>query len=145
MHFSNAQHSYLLPIRFQQHCLSHDYYKWTLSPDIANCSVWSETALVKNKSSREFPGSSVIRTWHFHSRGLCSVLVGELRSCMPHVLPCSVAQSCMTPCNPMGHSLPGSSVHGISQARILEQVAISSCRRSSRHRDGKIFAKYISD
>jgi len=38
-------------------------------------------------------------------------------------------------CNPMDCSLPGSSVHGISQARILEWVAISSSRRSSQPRD----------
>ena len=31
----------------------------------------------------------------------------------------SVVQSCLTPCNPMDDSLPGSSVHGIFQARIL--------------------------
>jgi len=31
----------------------------------------------------------------------------------------------LTPCNPMEGSLPSSSVHGISQARILEWVAIS--------------------
>ena len=37
-----------------------------------------------------------------------------------------VAQSCPTLCNPMDCSLPGSSVHGIFQARILEWVAISS-------------------
>ena len=36
-----------------------------------------------------------------------------------------VAQSCLTPCNPMDCSLPGSSVLGIFQARILEWVAIS--------------------
>ena len=41
---------------------------------------------------------------------------------------CSVAQSCLTLCDPMDCSLPGSSVHGISQARILEWVAISSSR-----------------
>ena len=33
-----------------------------------------------------------------------------------------VAQSCLTLCNPMDCSLPGSSVHGIFQARILEWV-----------------------
>ena len=37
---------------------------------------------------------------------------------------CSVAQSCLTLHNPIGCTLPGSSVHGISQARILEWVAI---------------------
>ena len=35
----------------------------------------------------------------------------------------------------MDRSLPGSSVHGIFQARILEWVAISSSRGSSQHRD----------
>ena len=32
-------------------------------------------------------------------------------------------QSCPTPCNPIDCNLPGSSVYGISQARILEWVA----------------------
>ena len=39
---------------------------------------------------------------------------------------CSVAQSCPTLYDPMDNSLPGSSVHGIFQARILEWAAISS-------------------
>ena len=47
----------------------------------------------------------------------------------------SCAQSCLTLCDPMDCSLPGSSVHGISQARILEWVPISFSRRSSWHRD----------
>ena len=36
-----------------------------------------------------------------------------------------VNQSCPTLCDPMDCSLPGSSVHGIFQARVLEWVAIS--------------------
>ena len=36
-----------------------------------------------------------------------------------------VAQSCLTLCDPMGCSLPGSSIHGIFQARVLEWGAIS--------------------
>ena len=36
-----------------------------------------------------------------------------------------VAQSCPTLCDPMGCSLPGSSIHGILQARVLEWVAIA--------------------
>ena len=46
-----------------------------------------------------------------------------------------VAQSCPTLCNPVDCSPPGSSVHGILQARILEWVAISFSRGSSRPRD----------
>ena len=37
----------------------------------------------------------------------------------------SVAQSCPTLCSPVDCSPPGSSVHGILQARILEWVAFS--------------------
>ena len=36
-----------------------------------------------------------------------------------------VAQSCPTLCDPMDYSLPGSSVHGIFQERVLEWVAIA--------------------
>ena len=36
-----------------------------------------------------------------------------------------VAQSCPTLCDPVDCSLPGSSIQGILQARILEWVAIS--------------------
>ena len=46
-----------------------------------------------------------------------------------------VAQSCPILCDPMDCSLPGSSVHGIFQARVLEWVAISFSRRSSWPRD----------
>ena len=46
-----------------------------------------------------------------------------------------VAQSCPTLCDPMDCSLPGSSIHGILQARILEWVAISFSRGSSQPRD----------
>ena len=38
-----------------------------------------------------------------------------------------VAQSCLTPSDPMDCSLPGSSIHGIFQARVLEWVATAFC------------------
>ena len=46
-----------------------------------------------------------------------------------------VAQLCLALCDPMDCSLPGSSVHGIFQAIVLEWIAISFCRGSSRPRD----------
>ena len=46
-----------------------------------------------------------------------------------------VVQLCPTLCNPVGCSLPGSSIHGILQARILEWVSISFSRGSSQPRD----------
>ena len=57
-----------------------------------------------------------------------------------HVCVCAflcvlIAQSFPTLCDPMGSSLPGTSVYGILQARILEWVAIPFSRGSSQPRD----------
>ena len=48
---------------------------------------------------------------------------------------CVSTQLCLTLCDLMNCDLPGSSVHGISQARILKWVAISYSRGSSQPRD----------
>ena len=48
---------------------------------------------------------------------------------------CLVAQACLILCNSMDYGLPGSSVYGILQAKILEWVAISSSRGSFKSRD----------
>ena len=48
---------------------------------------------------------------------------------------CTCAQSCPTLCHPMDCSPPGSSVHGILQARILEWAAMPSSRGSSQSRN----------
>ena len=45
------------------------------------------------------------------------------------------AQSCPTLCNPMDCSLPGSSVHGILQARMWEWVAVPFSKGSSQPRN----------
>ena len=50
----------------------------------------------------------------------CFMLLLYVHACMPAQL----LQSCPALCNPVDHSPPDSSVHGILQARILEQVAI---------------------
>ena len=50
-----------------------------------------------------------------------------------------LAQSCITLCNPLDCSRPGSAVHGILQARILEWGALSSSRGSSQPRDQIVF------
>ena len=55
-----------------------------------------------------------------------------VRTCLSEMMSESeVAQSCLTPCNPVDCSLPGSSIHGILQARVLECFAISFSRGSS--------------
>ena len=59
-------------------------------------------------------------------RGICTPMAD---SCV------FVAQLCPTLCDPMDCNPPGSSVHEIFQARILEWVAISFSRGSSQPRD----------
>ena len=59
-----------------------------------------------------------------------TVPIDLLNTCL-HACP----SSCLTLCNPMGCSLPCSSVHGIFQAKIMKWVAIFSSRRTSWPRD----------
>ena len=66
------------------------------------------------------------------------------------LLPCmkvkgesEVAQSCPTLSNPMDCSLPGSSVHGILQARVLEWGAIAFSGCSHSHRQDTTFRKFL--
>ena len=58
---------------------------------------------------------------------------------------CLVAQSCSILCDPMDCSLPGSSVHGILQARILECVAMPSSRESAQPRDQTLSSALQAD
>ena len=51
-------------------------------------------------------------------------------------------QLCPTLCDPMDHSLPGSSIHGILQARILEWFAISFSKGLS-HPRGRACVSYL--
>ena len=61
----------------------------------------------------DFPGKNTGVGCHF------------LLQCMKVKSESEVTQSCLTLCNPMDCSLPGSSAHGIFQARVLEWVAIA--------------------
>ena len=87
---------------------------WSLTSFLA-----SETQLPhqKNGGGRSLP-ERVIGKSETASLMLVT-LVGLQRCC--HL----VAHLCPTLCNPMDCSQPGSSVHGISQARVLEWIAIS--------------------
>ena len=71
------------------------------------------------------------------SAHLCDVLFFPVRNTLKvrcHQ-DCMRAQSCPTLCDPTDCSPPGSSVHEISQARTLKQVAIYSSRGSSWSRN----------
>ena len=60
-------------------------------------------------------------------------VVWDLKNC--EVKWNEVAQSCLTLCDPVDCSLPGSSIHGIFQAWVLEWVAIYFSRESFQLRD----------
>ena len=100
---------------------------------------------------QNFPGKNTGVGFHFLLQGI--FLTQESNPCLLRFLHCqvsslplatweallhdsvqfsSVAQSCLTLCVPMDCSLPGSSVHRIFQARILEWVAVSSSKGSSQ-------------
>ena len=99
----------------------------------------------------DFPGGAVVKTWTSHAGGTGSILaqgtkISQVAQCSLNIhqsvtkrkhknIYSEVAQSCLTFCDPMDCSLPGSSIRGIFQTRILEWVAISFSRRSSWPRD----------
>ena len=75
-----------------------------------------------------------------HTSGVSSVRVKEKQHekwlFLKHIsVRAKSLQLCPALCDPMDYRSPGSSVHGISQARILEWVAISFSRGSSWSRD----------
>ena len=93
--------------------------------------LWSPCLLVASlpgpdpsllRANAAIPFSSPMLTLPTQGNGLKGTQVFLFRTCM---LSCSLTQSCPTLCNPTDHSPPGSSVHGILQARILKWVAIS--------------------
>ena len=70
-----------------------------------------------------------------HQAPVPGILQQEYWSGLPFPSPAresEVTQSCPTLCDAMDCSLPGSSVHGISQARVLEWVAIAFSPRVAR-------------
>ena len=73
----------------------------------------------------EFEGAPLINS---KNKGKISSLASSFQLCLMTLkvqVKVLVTQSCPTLCDPMDYSLPGSSVHGIRQARIQEWVAMS--------------------
>ena len=79
-------------------------------PTLVRPQRWQPTRLPRPWDS---PGKNTGVGWHF------------LLQCMNVKSKCEVVQSCPTFSDPRDCSLPGSSVHGIFQARVLEWVAIA--------------------
>ena len=94
------------------------------------CLVWACSGRLPSYRG----GISGFTSWYTHCPGRTFTLpVVELIT--QSESESEVAQSCQTLCDPMDCSLPGSSVNGILQARVLEWIAISFSRGSSWPRD----------
>ena len=99
---------------------------WVKGMNIAKApNTYRQLALRRSTSGRSYQQSSSACSRH--------ALATILRMCW-------VTQSYQALCDPMHYSLPDSSVHGLSQARILEWVAISSLRGPSQPRDRTRFS-----
>ena len=85
---------------------------------------------------RQYYDSHLSQRWGTLAQwpGVCSVMKLQASLCADPTCVCSV-QSCLTLCDSTSCSQPGSPVHGILLARILQWVAISSFRGSSEPRD----------
>ena len=89
--------------------------------------------------SVSYPSSQLQSLYLHHNTFICIIwdevflveILSDFRElsfclCIFYMCVCLHVQSCLTLCDPMDCSLPGSSVHGTLQARKLEQFAISS-------------------
>ena len=103
---------------------SIDHGKWLLVLEQASLK-YQELEIVKFYCSL---GQSLIDTDWFSRNPLC----GNISVIQFPIILCSVAWLCLTLCDLVNCSPPGSSVHGIFQARILKLVAISHSRGSSQ-------------
>ena len=88
----------------------------------------------------QFSHPYMLTRWPFVGKVMSRLMLSRfviafLLSSKVKVKESEVTQSCPTLCNPVDCSLPGSSVHGILQARVLKWVPISFSRGYSRPRD----------
>ena len=105
-----------------------------------SCGYWvgSLSVLTWRQRILHFPPSSPSTLMSYLSLSLMFQVAGILPVDMQGEGCALAAQSCLTLCDPTDCSPPGSSVHEILQARVLEWFAMSSSRRSSQPRDQEV-------
>ena len=92
--------------------------------DIAK-TKWSTEAKINGDKKIQASGNS-------KNTRISNILISDEGKCKSKSLVICCVQSCLTLCDPVDYSPSGSFVHGIFQATILEQVAISSSREASQ-------------
>ena len=106
-----------------------------LSYDIKGSPIFLTVCWSTMWSYRDRQDRSLVLQVSYHLINKSWIQLMWLESLDSDVCVCVCFQSCLTLCDPMDCSPPGSSVHGISQAGTLEWFAISSFRGSSQLRD----------
>ena len=103
-------------------------------PGLCSClPAFSQDVLVTTLINSGTPNALVVLfSYSTQSPWVTTHLDGSSKAYSPVKSESEVAQSCPTLCDPMDCSLPGSSVHGIFQVRVLEWVAISFSRGSPK-------------
>ena len=116
--------------------------EWDLNPGLPNSDVRMVSG---NVSTKEGLSPLAFKTSNSQkvSQPFPASLEQGLAGCYNLSICCVwlTAQLCPTLCDPMDGSPPGSSVHWILQARLLEWVAIPSSRGSSQPRDQTQFSR----
>ena len=99
----------------------------SIKHDPSNCVCSSNSFFIDNRTNfpSEFPGSISQN----------NIFPEDIKKIPCVCMHAQLLQSCPTLCNSMDCNPPGSSVHGILQARILKRVATSSTRGSSQLRE----------
>ena len=105
--------------------IANIYLAFTFARHSTKCFTW---IIIFNSHIRRMYFYSVLEIW----RDLGTYPVLQM---LINIREREVSQSCLTLCDPMDCSLPGSSVHEIFQAIVLEWIAISFSKGSSQLRD----------
>ena len=134
---STLQHSSLpckLPSLASLYSISHKWTRPFIQPPASKLTTIGWNLSISRYAFASEPSGFTISTGD-NGRGVWAlkVFIRTLIGMNESVL--LVAQSCPTLWDPKDYSPPGSSVHGILQARILEWVTISFSRRSSQPRE----------
>ena len=101
---------------------------WTATSILAWRTTWiEEPGRLQSNGLQNVGHNYATNVFTFSSKGSAS---GKNIRCQTFALTvlsccCSVAQSCLTLCDPMDCSPPGSSIHGVFQVRVLEWGAIA--------------------
>ena len=109
----------------------------------ASLDDWLITPSISQTFSLALPGYTDMSMWQACNR-LLNLLPSASALNLHSESESEVTQPCLTLCDPTDCSLPGFSIHGIFQARILEWVAISFSRGSSRPRSPALAGRFFT-